>query len=153
VTNLPEGTREPDLYNLLAPFGIVNRVSLSPGSRSGVVELDQVEDAEEAIGWLDGEVHGGCVLRAEWAVPFDPRPPPICARCLRDSETWIRVTNLSLRTREQDLYNLACPFGIINSTSLCRGRGWIAQAGRHCRVRSERSCRGGGQVAQWACLR
>jgi len=118
VTNLPEGTREPDLYNLLAPFGIVNRVSLSPGSRSGVVELDQVEDAEEAIGWLDGEVHGGCVLRAEWAVPFDPRPPPICARCLRDSETWIRVTNLSLRTREQDLYNLACPFGIIDSTSL-----------------------------------
>ena len=122
VTNLPEGTREPDLYNLLAPFGIVNRVSLSPGSRSGVVELDQVEDAEEAIGWLDGEVHGGCVLRAEWAAPLPP-PPPICAGCLRESETWIRVTNLSLRTSEEDLYNLACPFGIINSTSLAVDEG------------------------------
>ena len=66
---------------------------------------------------LDGDVHGGCVLRAEWAAPLPP-PPPICAGCLRESETWIRVTNLSLRTSEEDLYNLACPFGIINSTSL-----------------------------------
>ncbi|RLM65908.1 eukaryotic translation initiation factor 3 subunit G [Panicum miliaceum] len=118
VSNLPEGTREPDLRRLLAPFGIVERVSLSPGSRSGVVELDEVEDAEEAIGWLDGDVHGGRVLRVEWAVPFDPRPPPICARCLRASETWIRVTNLSERTSERDLHNLACPFGIINSAHL-----------------------------------
>ncbi|KAF8703394.1 hypothetical protein HU200_032196 [Digitaria exilis] len=126
VTNLPEAiTTERDLYTLLAPFGIVLRVSLSdseaassnsPGrGRCGVVEFDQVEDAQEAIGWLSGDdpYYGNLGLRVEWLLPLDPLPPPICAWCLRRSETWICVANLSERAGERDLRNLACPFGII----------------------------------------
>ncbi|OEL25986.1 hypothetical protein BAE44_0012995 [Dichanthelium oligosanthes] len=127
VTNLPEDTREPDLYDLFAPFGILDRVLLSssaaaenekPGSvgRFGIIEFEQVEDAEQAISWLDGDDYGGRVLRVEWVEPFVP--PPICASCLRDAETFIRVSNLSEGTCERDLYNLACPFGCISRLHL-----------------------------------
>ncbi|CAL5068343.1 unnamed protein product [Urochloa decumbens] len=119
VSNLPEDTGERDLYNLCAPFGIMNRVSLlSPPPPAaglvGVVEFDQVQDGEEAISWLDGDTYGGVALKAEWVVPFDGTThPPICASCLRCAETCVRISNLSERTGERDLYNLCCPCGII----------------------------------------
>ncbi|CAN6248987.1 unnamed protein product [Urochloa humidicola] len=124
VSNLPDGTREPDLYRLCAPFGIMNRVSLSPaepgpGGLVGVVEFVQVKDGEKAISWLDGYTYGGGhVLKVEWVVPFDGTHPPICASCLRAAETCVRVSNLSERAGERDLYNLCKPCGIIDRLRL-----------------------------------
>jgi hypothetical protein len=78
VTNLPDGTTEHSLRRLFSPFGAVYRVSLSPPAEAdhpvGIVQLDQVEDAEVAIGWLDGDVYGGLALGVEWAEPFVPPP-------------------------------------------------------------------------------
>ncbi|CAL5016476.1 unnamed protein product [Urochloa decumbens] len=132
VSNLPEATSDRDLYNLCAPFGIVNRVSLSPAAADtspppgpaggrrlvGVVKFEQVQDGEKAISWLDGYFYGGIVIKAEWAVPFDGTHPPICASCLRRGETCVRVSNLSERAGERDLYNLCCRCGIIRRLRL-----------------------------------
>jgi hypothetical protein len=89
VTNLPDGTTEHDLRRLFSPFGVVYRVSLSPPAEAdhpvGIVQLDRVEDAEVAIGWLDGDVYGGLALGVEWAEPFVP--PPRSARPACDGRT------------------------------------------------------------------
>ncbi|KAF8715021.1 hypothetical protein HU200_027567 [Digitaria exilis] len=83
------------------------------------------------MGWLNGDdpYYGDLGLRVEWLLPLDPLPPPICAWCLRCSETWIRVANLSERAGERDLRNLACPFGIILRLHLAAAEDDDEQAG------------------------
>uniref|UniRef100_A0A0A9E194 Pco079325 n=1 Tax=Arundo donax TaxID=35708 RepID=A0A0A9E194_ARUDO len=52
--------------------------------------------------------------------------PPICQICMRpvdvirrrNAEASVRVTNLSMDTRECDLVDLFCPFGLINHAYL-----------------------------------
>lgn len=107
VTNLPEETSEQDLNNLFFHFGFIDHLRLSPEDEEGrrrtligVVVFKQAEDAQRAVHLIDGYVYGGLVLRVEWAVPY------VCARCMRHSETCIRVGNLPVDTSRRDLYVL-----------------------------------------------
>ncbi|KAI4384498.1 hypothetical protein MLD38_002646 [Melastoma candidum] len=75
VTNLSEDTREPDLLELFRTFGPVSRVYVAIDQRTGMsrgfgfVNFVTKEDAERAIGKLNGYGYDNLILRVEWATP------------------------------------------------------------------------------------
>ncbi|KAI3867336.1 hypothetical protein MKW98_001770 [Papaver atlanticum] len=75
VTNLSEGTREPDLLELFRRFGAVSRVYIPVDRRTGMsrgfafVNFVNKEDAERAINVLNGYGYDNLILGVQWATP------------------------------------------------------------------------------------
>ncbi|ESW25659.1 hypothetical protein PHAVU_003G054600 [Phaseolus vulgaris] len=75
VTNLSEDTREPDLLELFRSFGPVSRVYVAIDQKTsmsrgfGFVNFVNREDAQRAIGKLNGYGYDNLILRVEWATP------------------------------------------------------------------------------------
>ena len=75
VTNLSEDTREPDLLELLRPFGPVSRVYVAVDQKTGIssgfgfVNFVHREDVERAINKLNCYGYDNLILRVEWAAP------------------------------------------------------------------------------------
>lgn len=79
VTNLSEDTSEQDLAELFRPFGHTSRIYLAKDRKNGAsrgfafINYSRHEDAQRAIGALDGHGYGHLILRVEWAKPREER--------------------------------------------------------------------------------
>jgi len=80
VTNLSEDTREQDLHDLFRPFGPISRTYIAydreTGESRGFAFINFVnrDDAQKAIGALDGHGYDNLILRVEWAAPRAEHP-------------------------------------------------------------------------------
>ncbi|TVU28209.1 hypothetical protein EJB05_19718, partial [Eragrostis curvula] len=107
VSNLPTDTSESDIVDLFGPSGSLARVHLAMDEKTdsttkfAIVEYVERKNAEKIIHFLNGfEYYDEAILQVEWAAPRPKAtyvPPVVCESCTRDSESSIRVTNISER--------------------------------------------------------
>ncbi|PVV04824.1 hypothetical protein BB560_000663 [Smittium megazygosporum] len=73
LTNLPPDTREPDIQNLVRPFGSISRIFLAKDRETGLckgysfISFDSRQSAENAINKLHRHGFGNLILNAEWS--------------------------------------------------------------------------------------
>merc|ERR1719313_2228982 len=80
VTNISEDTTEADLQILFAPYGRIARIYLAKDRETMIsrgfafVSFVHRQDAERAIGALQGHGYDHLILKIEWAKPSAPKP-------------------------------------------------------------------------------
>ena len=82
MTNISEDTTEADLQVLFAPYGRIARIYLAKDRETMVsrgfafVSFVHKQDAERAMGALQGHGYDHLILKIEWAKPSAPRETP-----------------------------------------------------------------------------
>ena len=82
VTNISEETTEADLQVLFAPYGRIARIYLAKDRETMIsrgfafVSFVHRQDAERAMGALQGHGYDHLILKIEWAKPSAPKPDP-----------------------------------------------------------------------------
>jgi translation initiation factor 3 subunit G len=80
VTNISEETTEADLQVLFAPYGRIARIYLAKDRETMIsrgfafVSFVHRQDAERAMGALQGHGYDHLILKIEWAKPSAPKP-------------------------------------------------------------------------------
>jgi len=148
--NLGYDCRTRDLEDLFKNYGPVSNINVK--GKYGFVEIDNKEDAEDAIHDLDGKSFNGGRIRIEFSNAYtgDYRggssrgrsrsrdrydaPPRFSDGRFRKSNYRIVVDNLSSRTSWQDLKDYMGKAGEVTYTSVKRpraGEGLVEFADRH----------------------
>ncbi|ODV69102.1 RNA-binding domain-containing protein, partial [Hyphopichia burtonii NRRL Y-1933] len=66
VGGLSSEVSEQTLFTLFKPFGLIQQVKIPPGKNCGFIKYDTREEAEEAIGAMQGFIIGGNRIRLSW---------------------------------------------------------------------------------------
>jgi len=66
VGGLSSEITESTLFTLFKPFGVIQQVKIPPGKNCGFIKYSTREEAEEAIGSMQGFIIGGNRVRLSW---------------------------------------------------------------------------------------